>query len=493
MVTRARPGAALALVTCAVGVYGVFCTVLLGLERAIGMETRTAALIAGLAAAGVLLAASRHGRLADLATRVMGPLGRVRARCWVLLWIAVGSVLRLVWAVVVPPIPASDHLAYLTLAVNLIERGRFWLGHDCLYLPPGISLAMAPLIAALGDHPLVPLAFNLLLFAVALPASYLLARRLVGDDAARVSVVLLAVWPNLIMLAGFASKELLVFALLPTVLLLTLQSAAAPARWSLAWSAGTGLLLGAMVLTQPHTALLVPVLAAFEWLRGGPRRAALVRLVVVVVAAGLAVLPWTVRNYLVSGELVAVSANGGHSLWVGNNPRATGGYIPVRPDWAEAHEVAYDRAARGWALSWIRANPGAFLRLVPRKQVLYLGDDAAGAYWAVKEGLGIRDVRYALAKGTSNAFWIAILGLAVVGAWAWRNRLAAPTLALLALPMVLQLGLFSITESGGRHHVQLAALLAILAALALTPAARRCASRGEQERRCDNARHGVAG
>jgi hypothetical protein len=223
-----------------------------------------------------------------------------------------------------------------------------------------------------------------------------------------------------------------------------------------------------MVLTQPHAALLVPVLAAFEWLRGGPRRVALARLAVVMVAAGLAVLPWTVRNYLLSGQVVVVSANGGHSLWVGNNPQATGGYVAVRPAWAELHEVAYDRAAAAWALSWIRAHPGAFLRLVPRKQILYLGDDADGAYCSVKEGLGIRDVRYVVAKGSSNAYWIVVLGLAAMGVWGWRRELPAPAIALLILPMLLQLGLFSITESGGRHHVQLAAPLAILAALALT-------------------------
>lgn len=466
MISRAGAGAALVMVLFAALAYGVFATVLLSLERALRLDWRVGAAAGAVAAALVVVAAARHGPHGALRGPVLVAARRVGERSWIVACIAVGSLLRVAWALAVPPTPTSDHATYLSLAASLAERGQFGLGHPSLFRPPGISMALAPLVAALGDRPLVPLLLNLLLFTAMVPATYLLGRRLAGGDTARLAVALVALWPNLIMLAGFANKELLVSALVPAFMLLYLRATDRPAwQGGAGWAAGAGLALGAMVLTQPHSALLAPVLVTFEWLRGGKWGAALARLAVAAVAALLVVLPWTVRNYLVSGELVPVSANGGHVLWVGNNPQATGGYVDVRPAWAETHEITYDRAALRWALAWMRANPGAFLRLVPRKQILYLGDDADGAYNSVKQGRGIRDFRYVLAKGSSNGYWVALLSLAAVAVWSGRRRLAGPTAALLGLPLLLQLAVFSITESGGRHHVQLVALLAIVAAM----------------------------
>jgi len=448
--------------------YGVFCTVYLSFERAFGGH-RGIGVAAGMAAVAAVLAAS--GR----AEAVLRPLSRladaaagVPASRWLLVWLGIGCLLRLGWAALVPPTPVSDHLSYLRLAESLVERGEYWLGHTSFLRPPGVSLALVPLVALLGAGPWVPLVLNLLLLGGTLVVVHGLAARVAGQRVANAAVVLLAVWPNGVLLSGLASKELLLLLLLPAVLLVEIGGAARPGPRKVWPELCAGLLLGAAVLTQPTSILLVAAVAVFEWLRGWAGGGAARRLGLLVAGAALVVSPWTLRNYLASGKLLLVSANGGQTLWVANNPEATGGFVSIDDDRGKLDEITYDRLAFRRAIRWIGDNPGRFLVLAVRKQILFLGDDADGAYWSLKRGRGIGDLRYILAKGISNAYWVAVLSLGAVALARLRGdplTMMAPTVVLM-LPLLLQVVVFSITESGGRHHVATMAFIVILSCLA---------------------------
>jgi 4-amino-4-deoxy-L-arabinose transferase-like glycosyltransferase len=290
-----------------------------------------------------------------------------------------------------------------------------------------------------------------------------------GDGVARLASLLLVLWPNHIMLVGLASKELMLLFLLSLGVLLVVRAEelAGPARCIGQFAAG--LALGAGALTQPTIAILIPAFTLFIWWSGRRVLTALGSLALVLAGAALVVSPWTIRNYLLFGAFIPVSANGGHALLVGNNSEATGGYLPVDKQYLDLDELAYDRLARHLAWRWIKENPGRFLALVPRKEMLFLGDSADGAYWTLKEKPGTSDLRYALAKGLANAYWLAILALMGMAVWKHRQGWLPrdPRVALFMLLYLSFFALFSITESGGRHHIGLSGFGAIIAACAL--------------------------
>jgi tetratricopeptide (TPR) repeat protein len=139
-----------------------------------------------------------------------------------------------------------------------------------------------------------------------------------------------------------------------------------------------GLSLGLLTLLRGNVRLLLPFVLAWALLlrpRGAPaaRRALLV-------AAGIAaaILPFTIRNYLVSGTWVLTTSHGGINFYMGNNALATGRYVtlpfmranPVG-EAEDSRREAERRTGRTlspaevsafWlaeGLRWIRENPAA--------------------------------------------------------------------------------------------------------------------------------------
>lgn len=448
--------------------FGVFAVGNLATERVLG-RAGPACILAGLAALGALVVVSFFAE--DAVTRFMrrGAEGLVSVTTgpWLTAFIGVGWALRIVWVVVVPPVQKSDMGAYFGLARSLVERGIYeYHGFRVLY-PPGLPLFLWPTMKLFGPTAWLPLLNNLLLFAGTVAVVLALARRLAGEGAARLASLLLVFWPNHIMLVGLAAKELLLLFLVSLAALLIVRASDAQGAARAGWGLVGGLAIGASVLTQPATIALLPAfLLFFAWHEHRPWEV-LSRSAVLVAGAVLVVMPWTLRNYRLFGAVIPVSANSGQPLFVGNNPEATGGYIPVERRYADLDEVSFDRFARRTALNWIGENPRRFLALMPRKQILFLGDSADGPYWAVKENLGITDLRYVAAKGLANAYWLGVLALMAISVCHHRHSALGqdPHIGLQMLFFLFFFALFSVTESGGRQHICLSGFSAILASL----------------------------
>lgn len=447
--------------------WAAFGTGFLGAERTFRAGGAVSFLGGAAAAAalwGVILFAggglSRGFRtIADRADRVSVP-------AWIAGCVALAAALRLGWGALLTPRQVSDMELYLEFARSLAERGVFEHGGDRIFGPPGLSLLLAPFVKLFGTGTYLPLAVNVALSAGTVLVVAALARFLTDDRVMRVATLLVAVWPNHVFLSGLASKELLVLFFLPLATLLYLRATEGDS-FRATWLLAGGLAFGAATLAQPNTLVLLPAFAGMEALRGTPLRASVRRLGLLAAGAALAISPWTIRNFLLFGRPVPVSANFGHSMLVGNHAGADGGFQPVRTPYLGMPELEYDRLALGKALAWIRANPGAFLSLVPRKQMIFLGDDGDGAYHALKWAYGIGGARYVASKGVSNAFWLGVLALVAVALTGSGDRSAEadPRLALFTLFFLCFLALLSVTESGARHHVALSGFLAILAAL----------------------------
>ena len=106
-----------------------------------------------------------------------------------------------------------------------------------------------------------------------------------------------------------------------------------------------------------------------------------------------------------------------------------------------------------WGAEWIAANPGRFLKLALRKQMLLLGGDTEFA-----APLGF--------KAFANAWWWLLWLLILLTLLTWSRPEPLPPGALLLLLTILYVWLvYSVFESGVRQHVPLAGVLAVVAAL----------------------------
>jgi hypothetical protein len=117
---------------------------------------------------------------------------------------------------------------------------------------------------------------------------------------------------------------------------------------------------------------VLPLLAVVWWAAGIGWRRTVRDLAVVVVAAGVVIAPWTIRNAVRMDALVPISTNTGDNLCMSRQPGATGGFALTdhcfsdpaidglaRPD----YETRRDARARRLAVDWVRDHPGTEVRL----------------------------------------------------------------------------------------------------------------------------------
>lgn len=401
--------------------------------------------------------------------RVSDGLNKVCGSGLLTVSVIAGLILRVLWVLQYRVPQHSDQAIYFGLARSLVEHHSYSIAQMGLaYWPPGYPFFLAAWVFIFGFKTWVPLLANLSLFVASVLVVRTIAHRIGGVPAARFSLLLLAFWPTMIMTAGMASKEMLVLFLLCWALLVfqnAQDSGLTPRGISLTFFAG--ILLALAALTQPSLMLFPSVLLALEWFRRTPIPQAVLRLALLGITMVLVICPWTLRNHRVLHAWVPISTNGGDVFYRANNPLATGGYTPAGQQSLENYdEVQRGRVGFQLGKEWIRAHPGRFLVLAVQKEVLFLGDDAQGAFETLKRGLGIGGIRYLAWKGISNLFWwvlwmVILLELLIH----WRGPLAEnPLLASAMLSVLYLFTIHSVFESGSKYHEPLFGLIAVIAA-----------------------------
>jgi hypothetical protein len=386
--------------------------------------------------------------------------GRTAARA-VAAAVLLGLVLRMAFGLgywVDKPLTHDEH-EYLLLADNIAAgRGFHYLQPDGSP-SPGEHFGRAPLyplfLAALmrgtgtglargGTDPATPEPALLWIIKVAQAmvgalGVWIVARlaaRAAGPQAAVIAAWLCAVYPPLVWTPAYIFSETLYGVLALGAVALIDAAVAAPASptqspVSLAAIAAGGLLTGLAILTRPAMLFFVALAAPWLWWKRGPLAATCLVLASIIVIA-----PWTARNLREYGRFVLVASEGGITFWTGNHPLAIGEgdmaanvalkranveFRAANPGLGpESLEPLYYKAA----VSWIAANPDAFVVLLARKLF----------YTVVPIGPSYRlhSTRYfwgsVLAYGAVLPF--GILGL-------WKRGAALPTLLMLAASAVL--------------------------------------------------------
>ncbi len=458
-----------------------FGTPLLSWELALGKASAPSVLLGlGIASAGVLSVRKWRGQVCDALTRQAWRATRVSTRCWLTWCLVIGLLIRIVWVSAFPAPQTSDERTYFGLAAALAAGRPYatqYEGHTWnSYWPPGYPLFLQLFLRVLGLDRWVLVLANLVLFATCMVVVHRLAVCAAGQAVARLSTAALTVWPNHVCLSGLASKELLLVMLVPLVVLLYLRTTLCSTRKAISRLLLSGAICGVASLTQPGLLFLPAIFALDGLIRRATIRELGLRLAMVTLGMAVVILPWSLRNRRVLGTWVLISTNGGSVFYRANNPLATGGYTPRgERSLALLNEAEQSRFGFKWGLEWIRANPGAFLKLAPRKQMLLLGDDAVGIYSTLKQGLGIAGIGYASWKAVANGFWWLIWLAVLAGCGgAWKQGSVARPEVLLMMSVVLYIVIVHcVFESAGKYHVPAIGIIAILAAQSVMREPRR--------------------
>jgi hypothetical protein len=270
--------------------------------------------------------------------------------------------------------------------------------------PPGYAAFLREVYATLGrSFFTVQLVQNILDSATPV-IILLLGVRLCGRGAGFVGGFLAAISPHL----GYASNLISPDALsaLPlgcASLLLAATALGLPV--DLRRAAGAGFLLGLSAWLRPNLVLAGPFFAAALVLACRDRRAALRPALVLAAAAALTIAPITLRNYLIFGEFVPISINGGLTLWQGvadaggerygarttdrrvaREEAARYGKPEYAQWWAEPDGIWRDHDRYSRSLAVIRGRPFWYLKAMLRRMVAMVSYHSAAAPFVAEVG-----------------------------------------------------------------------------------------------------------
>jgi len=387
--------------------------------------------------------------------------------------LAAAFLVRLVWILLVDPKPLSDFDWYFTKGIDIsLGRGYQEHGLPTAYWPVGYPAFLGAIFALFGRSVLVAKIANVLLYAGVLALSYWLTRRLFRSErTARLTLLLLAFYPNHIAYTSLVASEILfTFLMLLGIALLLV----ADRRFPVAVLAGV--VFGLACLARPQL-LLAPFVTIVLLPRAEPLAASLGRtalsLATVYSVLFLVLVPWTVRNYEAFGHPVLVSTNAGVNLLIGNGPWVDGTYT-FGPELERIRdggtEYERDRRALRHAIAYIREHPLTTLGSWPRKFWSLYRNDVEGARWCFDgiEATGKvvpRGLAFA-ALATSQAYYVFLVAACAATLLASLGTVrASGGVPLLGLGIIAYFTLLGLVFYGGsRYHFPVMPWVAMYAA-----------------------------
>ena len=416
-------------------------------------------------------------------------LPRLGLAVWALL--AVALVLRLGYVAATPDYAIVHDARDYDYHARSIARGEgYGLSFELptAFRPPGYSFLLAGVydvagVAREGVDERVPPARIVQAFVGTLAVALIgvIAAQLWGRREALAALALGAVYLPLILIGGALMSE-------PLFVVLMLGSLAAAiqlrrSRHKLGWALLAGFVAGLAILTRANGLVLLLPLAIGAWdLRPRWSWRALAPPALLVVVALATVAPWTIRNAVELHSFVPVSTQLGSAL-AGTynddarldreNPaswrslrridelRSIYGQVGTIP------EAELEKELRHESFEYIRDHPGyvATVAFWTTRRMLELGglDWARHTYSTVSVGPG-------WANAGVICFWVIAL-LAVAGAFTVRAR--RTPLFVWAVPLLMYLSVVFLVVETPRYRSPIDPFVILLAALAVTAAARR--------------------
>jgi 4-amino-4-deoxy-L-arabinose transferase-like glycosyltransferase len=297
---------------------------------------------------------------------------------WLTLIICAGFALRAAAIVGFKHLPESDELVYTSMALNLISGNGIvdGMGNHAMYNVGYPLFILSPVFFFFGEELFVARLFNMLLGGVAILLSYIVAKEAGAGRLGRLmAAAIWAVYLPASVMGVYLLKENLMIPLMLGVMWCALKLVRLPSKRV---AVGCGALFGLIALTGNAALSLIAVAALALVLSPAviSQRVTLAMLILAVAAVVSA--PWMIRNMHVIGAPV-LNTNGGFNLYLGNNPVATGMFVPISEtprgstwkDLRKTGEVQASETLKHEAIAWAKANPSDFLTLSLKKAVYF--------------------------------------------------------------------------------------------------------------------------
>lgn len=264
--------------------------------------------------------------------------------------------------------PISDFGWYFQRGQSIADGAGYSVnGVPTAYWPVGYPGFLAIIFSIFGDSLFLAKLANVILYLAIIILAYLFSKRMFqNEQAARITLFILAFYPNHIAYSSLlASETIFTFSLiLGAVLFISTQE-------RIGSLVITGLCWGLAALVKPQ-AILVPMIFLLVYYTN--KKTLLKSGAVIYLMFLLTLAPWMGRNYLVLGKPI-LSTNGSINLLIGNSPYSDGSYI-----WNQElksllgdtkDEVDRDNTASKLAINYIINNPVKTIMLWPKK-IFYL-------------------------------------------------------------------------------------------------------------------------
>jgi hypothetical protein len=421
-----------------------------------------------------------------------------------------------------PYTPINDGQSYLTLGAQVANHGDYLTRHGAgtgaggsigptAYFPPAFPYFLAGVDLLDGHSSAAPQSVHdarlatAALGAVTVGVLGLVALEAFGPAVALIAMLIAAVYPPLVELAGTPYSENLLIPLELAAVWAGLR--ARRARNPLPLLAGAGVFTGLATLTHQNAiVILLPLIAcalgcarssaagyprglAAGSSRGRVRSSPLRTLafpLVLVVSAALTIAPWTIRNAIVLHRFIPVTDENGITLAGEYNPSSAAnreipyrwrfyGQVPayssIAHDTRHLTEPALSSRLVTAALNYIGRHPAAPAEAAYHnlRRLLELEGTAAWRVSGAAIGLSEASMRISV-----YAFWV-VAALALAGLFTRRARRAP--LWLWAVPVLLALSVIVVNAETPRFRAPIDPYVIMLAACALLTAAEPLVSR----------------
>lgn len=280
------------------------------------------------------------------------------------------------------PSDQTDMHTYMEYAQKLTE-GKYTAHDGAYYYQPFYYAVFLRLIFTLfGSDPLSIVIIQAFLGAATVFLTGVIGARLGGKKAGIIAALILTLFRNHILYTPFALIAILQTFLITLSIYLVLR-AFDKRKWQ-NW-VYVGLVMSCSILSRGNLLLLVPFIVFFIWRVHRPGwKGILVPITAFLLAVYLPQMPFSVKNYSVTGKWTGPSTAGDIVLSIGNNPDAPPGTegLPLTHyiTYSEYDEVHHWQANKETPLKsqvtdWIKSKPVEWLELKFRTFTLFFSNN----------------------------------------------------------------------------------------------------------------------
>lgn len=318
------------------------------------------------------------------------------------------------------------------------------------YYSATMSLFLAGIYWVFGYSPLAARLVMAILSTLIVGMIYLLARRYWGERVGLAAALIAALYGYLIFYGVTLVTETPFILAMLVALYISLDLIRNPNIWK--W-VSLGLALAIAILFRMAVVFFVPFLLG--WIAIQRTRKEWKFILIPICMMVLAVLPFTIRNYVMWGRFMLLESQFGHVFWNGNHPDHQGTYwaevFPIPDDVLSSKNDAIitNRLLR-MGIENVVKDPGHFLYLTFARLREFF------KFWPTSDSTLLANALRVLSFGLMWPF--AVIGL-WISRWKWR------TLLPLYLFLLIHTGVYAISWTMTRYRLPVDAALMPFAAL----------------------------